>query len=95
MTEDDDGGRSRRKMRTADDEHNEQAWWFLLRSGISHCVPHFEFEMDDDEYPMPTASWLPRQKPSVPEDDIMELLWQNDQVVMQSHNQWPQRKPLT
>ncbi|KAK4281372.1 hypothetical protein QN277_012875 [Acacia crassicarpa] len=61
---------------------------------MNHCVPDFEFEMDDDEYPMPTASGLPRQKkPSLPEDDIMELLWQNGQVVMQSQNQRPQRKP--
>ncbi|KAK4260005.1 hypothetical protein QN277_003181 [Acacia crassicarpa] len=33
---------------------------------MNHCVPDFEFEMDDDEYPMPTASGLPRQKKPCP-----------------------------
>ncbi|KAK6937682.1 Myc-type, basic helix-loop-helix (bHLH) domain [Dillenia turbinata] len=51
---------------------------------MNHCVP--DFEMDDD-YSIPSSSALPRQKKSLlPECDIMELLWQNGQVVMQSQN---------
>ncbi|KAK6940567.1 Myc-type, basic helix-loop-helix (bHLH) domain [Dillenia turbinata] len=51
---------------------------------MNHCVP--DFEMDDD-YSIPSSSAHPRQKKSLlPEDDIMELLWQNGQVVMQSQN---------
>ncbi|KAI4300115.1 hypothetical protein L6164_033529 [Bauhinia variegata] len=54
----------------------------------NHCVPDFEIEMDDDEYPIPTSSGLTRLKnPFEPDDDIMELFWQNGQVVMQSQNQ--------
>ncbi|KAI4349301.1 hypothetical protein L6164_009906 [Bauhinia variegata] len=50
--------------------------------------------MDDDEYPIPTFSRLTRlKKPSVPDDDIMELLWQNGQVVLQSQNQRSLKKP--
>ncbi|KAG8489061.1 hypothetical protein CXB51_017035 [Gossypium anomalum] len=50
---------------------------------MNHCVPDFEME-DDDSIP----STLTRsKKPSMPEDEIMELLWQNGQVVMQSQNQ--------
>ncbi|XVF21444.1 hypothetical protein REPUB_Repub12eG0091000 [Reevesia pubescens] len=54
---------------------------------MNHCVPDFEME---DDYPIPSSSssTLTRpNKPSMPEDEIMELLWQNGQVVMQSQNQ--------
>ncbi|KAJ4728383.1 Transcription factor like [Melia azedarach] len=57
---------------------------------MSHCVP--DFEMDDD-YSIPTSSVLTRPKKSVmAEDDVMELLWQNGQVVLQSQNQRPFKK---
>ncbi|KAA3459587.1 transcription factor PIF1-like [Gossypium australe] len=52
---------------------------------MNHCVPDFEME---DDYSIPSSSILNRaKKPSMPEDGIMELLWQNGQVVMQSQNQ--------
>ncbi|XP_057507849.1 transcription factor PIF1-like isoform X2 [Actinidia eriantha] len=57
---------------------------FLLQT-MNHCVP--DFEMDED-YAIPTSSGLSRPKKSpMPEEEIMELLWQNGQVVMQSQNQ--------
>ncbi|TKY52811.1 Transcription factor PIF1 [Spatholobus suberectus] len=56
---------------------------------MNHCVPDFEIQMDDDEeYPIPLS-----KKPSTQNDEIMELLWQNGQVVMHSQNQRPFRKP--
>ncbi|KAM2009377.1 hypothetical protein FF1_003925 [Malus domestica] len=52
---------------------------------MNGCVP--DFEMDDD-YSLPTSSALNRpRKSTMPEDDVMELLWQNGQVVMQNQNQ--------
>ncbi|CAJ1897788.1 unnamed protein product [Sphenostylis stenocarpa] len=49
---------------------------------------------DDQQYPILTPSGLPRQnKPSIADDDVMELLWQNGQVVMQSQNHRSFRKP--
>ncbi|KAL5859946.1 hypothetical protein ACOSQ4_001242 [Xanthoceras sorbifolium] len=52
---------------------------------MNHCVP--DFEMDDD-YSIPTSSVLSRpRKSSMVEDDVMELLWQNGQVVLHSQNQ--------
>ncbi|XP_022758596.1 transcription factor PIF1-like isoform X2 [Durio zibethinus] len=51
---------------------------------MNHCVPDFEMEED---YSILSSSSLTRpKKPSMPEDEIMELLWQNGQVVMQSQN---------
>lgn len=51
-----------------------------------HCVP--DFEMDED-YSFPTSSSAASRsrKSPLPEEEIMELLWQNGQVVMQSQNQ--------
>ncbi|XWS76142.1 hypothetical protein CRYUN_Cryun01aG0151300 [Craigia yunnanensis] len=52
---------------------------------MNHCVPDFEME---DDYSIPSSSSLTRPKrPSMQEDEIMELLWENGQVVMQSQNQ--------
>ncbi|XP_060180515.1 transcription factor PIF1-like isoform X1 [Lycium barbarum] len=52
---------------------------------MNHSVP--DFDMDDD-YSIPTSSGLTRPKKSaMAEEGIMELLWQNGQVVMQSQNQ--------
>ncbi|PON55520.1 Basic helix-loop-helix transcription factor [Trema orientale] len=52
---------------------------------MNHCVPDFEME---DEYSIPTTSGLACPKKSfLPEEDIMELLWQNGQVIAQSQNQ--------
>ncbi|KAJ4849390.1 hypothetical protein Tsubulata_033758 [Turnera subulata] len=54
---------------------------------MNHYVP--DFEMDDD-YSLPTSSstLAPRpRKSTMQEDEIMELLWQNGQVVMQSQTQ--------
>ncbi|KAK7284199.1 hypothetical protein RJT34_18941 [Clitoria ternatea] len=51
---------------------------------LFHTILH-RLVMDDD----------PRQnKPSIADDDVMELLWQNGQVVVQSQNQRTLRKPL-
>ncbi|KAK7345688.1 hypothetical protein VNO77_16298 [Canavalia gladiata] len=56
---------------------------------MNHCVPDFEIQVDEDEeYRIPVS-----KKPSTQNDEIMELLWQNGQVVMQSQNQRPFRKP--
>ncbi|KAB2636486.1 transcription factor PIF1 [Pyrus ussuriensis x Pyrus communis] len=52
---------------------------------MNRRVPDFEMDYD---YLLPTTSALNRpRKSTMPEDDIMELLWQNGQVVMQSQNQ--------
>ncbi|XP_010109673.2 transcription factor PIF1 [Morus notabilis] len=52
---------------------------------MNHCVPDFEME---DDYSISTSSGVGRPKKSfMPEDDIMELLWQNGQVIVQSQNQ--------
>ncbi|XP_047154188.1 transcription factor PIF1-like [Vigna umbellata] len=50
---------------------------------------------DNNQYPILTPSGLPRQnKPSIAEDDVMELLWHDGQVVMQSQNHRSLRKPM-
>ncbi|KAJ0111756.1 hypothetical protein Patl1_01646 [Pistacia atlantica] len=51
-----------------------------------HCVP--DFDMDED-CSIPTSSVLTRPKKSAmpDQDDVMELLWQNGQVVLQSQTQ--------
>ncbi|KAL2470627.1 Transcription factor PIF1 [Abeliophyllum distichum] len=54
---------------------------------MNHCVPDFEMEED---YSIPTSSGLSR--PRKGEEEIMELLWQNGQVVVQSQNQRPSKK---
>ncbi|KAL3029224.1 hypothetical protein AAZX31_03G152000 [Glycine max] len=70
-----------------------------MANNHNHCVPDFDIQMDHDhEYPILTPSALPRQKkPSIADDDIMELLWHNGQVVVQSQNQRSLRKlpPVT
>ncbi|KAJ7972546.1 Transcription factor like [Quillaja saponaria] len=50
--------------------------------------------MEEYDYSIPTSSGqLHRQrKSSMPEDEIMELLWQNGQVVMHSQNQRSMKK---
>ncbi|KAI3449857.1 hypothetical protein Pfo_006522 [Paulownia fortunei] len=49
---------------------------------MNHCVPDFH-EMEDD-YAIPTSSGFSRpKKPATDEEEIMELLWQNGQVVVQ------------
>ncbi|KAI3461019.1 hypothetical protein Pfo_017682 [Paulownia fortunei] len=58
---------------------------------MNHCVPDFH-EMEDD-YSIPTTSGFSRpKKPARGEEEIMELLWQNGQVVVQSQNQRPPKK---
>ncbi|CAN0897785.1 Transcription factor PIF1 [Linum grandiflorum] len=54
---------------------------------MNHYVP--DFEMDDDHsIPTPSSSnFNGHKKSSASEDDIMELLWQNGQVVVQSQTQ--------
>ncbi|KAK8570025.1 hypothetical protein V6N13_002729 [Hibiscus sabdariffa] len=48
----------------------------------------------EDDCSIPLSSTLNRsKKPSMPEDEIMELLWQNGQVVVQSQNQRSLKKP--
>ncbi|GMH02517.1 hypothetical protein Nepgr_004356 [Nepenthes gracilis] len=55
---------------------------------MNYRVP--DFEMDED-CSIPTSSGLYRQK-NMPEEEIMELLWQNGQVVVQSQNHRSLRK---
>lgn len=50
---------------------------------MNHRVPDFEF---DDIYSLPTSSGL-TTKSAMADEEIMELLWQNGQVVTQSQNQ--------
>ncbi|KAJ8432545.1 hypothetical protein Cgig2_009309 [Carnegiea gigantea] len=51
---------------------------------MNHRVP--DFDMADDDYFIPTSSSsIPRQHKA--EDDVMELLWQNGQVVAHSQMQ--------
>ncbi|XP_023514409.1 transcription factor PIF1-like isoform X1 [Cucurbita pepo subsp. pepo] len=60
------------------------------RLRMNHCVP--DFEMADD-FSLPTFSSLTRpRKSSMPDDDVVELLWQNGQVVAHSQNQRSVRK---
>ncbi|KAH6771285.1 hypothetical protein C2S52_016088 [Perilla frutescens var. hirtella] len=46
---------------------------------------------DDDSIPTPSSFSRPK-KPTTGEEEIMELLWQNGQVVVQSQNQRPSKK---
>uniref|UniRef100_A0A7N0U512 BHLH domain-containing protein n=1 Tax=Kalanchoe fedtschenkoi TaxID=63787 RepID=A0A7N0U512_KALFE len=56
----------------------------------NHCVPNFDM---DDEYPIPSSSapFRPSRKSSMQEDEVMELLWQNGQIVMQRAGSKPQQ----
>lgn len=57
---------------------------------MNHCVPDFEMEED---YSIPTSSGLSRpRKSALGEEEIMELLWQNGQVVVHSQNQRSSKK---
>ncbi|KAF5744117.1 transcription factor PIF1-like isoform X2 [Tripterygium wilfordii] len=58
---------------------------------MNHYVP--DFEMDDD-YSIASTSALasPKRSAAMPEDEIMELLWQNGQVVMQSQTHKSHKK---
>ncbi|PWA39370.1 transcription factor PIF1 [Artemisia annua] len=52
---------------------------------MNHCVPDFE---NEEDYLLPASLNSKRHKKStMGDEDIMELLWQNGQVVMQSQNQ--------
>ncbi|CAJ2651636.1 unnamed protein product [Trifolium pratense] len=59
---------------------------------MNHCVPDFDIhhiDEEDEDYHVHLS-----KKPSTQQDDeIMELLWQNGQVVMQSQNHRQFRKP--
>ncbi|KAJ7977122.1 Transcription factor like [Quillaja saponaria] len=59
---------------------------------MNHYVP--DFDMEEDDYSLPTSSGrLTRpRKSAMPEDETMELLWENGQVVMQSQNQRSTKK---
>ncbi|XP_059297912.1 transcription factor PIF1-like [Lycium ferocissimum] len=50
-----------------------------------------DFEMDDDYPNIPTTSGItiitPSKKSTTAEEELMELIWQNGQVIMQSQNQ--------
>ncbi|GAU47103.1 hypothetical protein TSUD_403360 [Trifolium subterraneum] len=56
---------------------------------MNHCVPDFDIHHidDDDDYPLNLS-----KKSSTQADEIMELIWQNGQVVMQSQNHRQFRK---
>ncbi|KAK8541568.1 hypothetical protein V6N13_137825 [Hibiscus sabdariffa] len=54
---------------------------------MNHCVPDFEME---EYYPTPSPSASPKRPSiSMPADGIMELFWENGQVVMQSQKNQP------
>ncbi|GAV63847.1 HLH domain-containing protein [Cephalotus follicularis] len=53
---------------------------------MNHCVPDFDME-DDDLIPTSSSTLNCHKKSPMLEDDIMELLWENGQVVMQSQTQ--------
>ncbi|KAL1550084.1 transcription factor PIF1-like [Salvia divinorum] len=55
---------------------------------MNHCVPDFHEMNDDDSIPTPSSFSRPK-KTTTGEEEIMELLWQNGQVVVQSQNQRP------
>ncbi|XP_042511497.1 transcription factor PIF1-like [Macadamia integrifolia] len=60
---------------------------------MNHCVP--DFELEEEELNLdPTPSGLPRQRKSKhpEEEELVELVWQNGQVVMQSQSH-AQRSP--
>ncbi|KAF4387002.1 hypothetical protein G4B88_024574 [Cannabis sativa] len=59
----------------------------FVRSRMNHCVPDFEMDDDYSTHPNSSGHSRPPRKSFLPEDDIMELLWQNGQVVTQSQNQ--------
>lgn len=51
---------------------------------MNQFVPDFQM---DENYAIPSSSGLNRsQKSSMAEEEVMELLWQNGQVVMQNQN---------
>nr|XP_016488551.1 PREDICTED: transcription factor PIF1-like [Nicotiana tabacum] len=54
---------------------------------MNHSVP--DFEMDDDYPNIPKTSGIttPSKKSPVMDEDIMELIWQNGQIIAQSQNQ--------
>ncbi|KAK4408197.1 26S proteasome regulatory subunitA [Sesamum angolense] len=58
---------------------------------MNHCVPDFH-EMEDECSPPMPSGFSRSIKPATGEEEIMELLWQNGQVVMQSQNQRPSKK---
>ncbi|KAI8523162.1 hypothetical protein RHMOL_Rhmol13G0052200 [Rhododendron molle] len=52
---------------------------------MNYCVPDFDM---DEEYSIPIlTSTRPKKLPVVDQDEIMELLWENGQLVMQSQSQ--------
>ncbi|KAG6426984.1 hypothetical protein SASPL_111223 [Salvia splendens] len=55
---------------------------------MNHCVPDFHEMEEADLIPTP-SSFSTLKKTTTGEEDIMELLWQNGQVVVQSQNQRP------
>lgn len=60
---------------------------------MNHCVPDFHEMDDDDSIPTPSSFSRPK-KPTTGEEEIMELLWQNGQVVVQSQNQRQSKKSI-
>ncbi|XP_058197672.1 LOW QUALITY PROTEIN: transcription factor PIF1 [Rhododendron vialii] len=53
---------------------------------MNYCVP--DFDMDEEYYSIPiSTSTRPKKLPVVDQDEIMELLWENGQIVMQSQSQ--------
>nr|AKN09656.1 basic helix-loop-helix transcription factor [Salvia miltiorrhiza] len=58
---------------------------------MNHCVPEFHEMEDDDSIPTPSTFSRPKRT-ATGEEEIMELLWQNGQVVVQSQNQKPPKR---
>ncbi|KEH23988.1 transcription factor PIF1 isoform X2 [Medicago truncatula] len=52
----------------------------------NYCVSYFQSQMDQQRLPRP-------KKPIIADDEIMELLWQNGQVVTQRPNHRHAKKP--
>ncbi|MED6109983.1 hypothetical protein PIB30_038697 [Stylosanthes scabra] len=59
-----------------------------MKNNNNHRVPDLEMEMEEQEYPtrQKKASSMSYNRA---EDDVMELLWQNGQVVMHTQNHRP------
>ncbi|XP_015079221.1 transcription factor PIF1-like isoform X1 [Solanum pennellii] len=56
---------------------------------MNYCVVP-DFKMDDDYYDIPSAIF--NKKSTIADEEIMELVWQNGEVIMQSQNQRSVRK---
>ncbi|KAL2556965.1 Transcription factor PIF1 [Forsythia ovata] len=57
---------------------------------MNHCVP--DFGIEEDHSVLTSSGFAKTKKSAVCDEEIMELLWQNGQVVVHSQNQRPAKK---